>query len=206
MTLKVIDEFKSEQFLSKYLPVVKSYSYTLNSFKAESFLGKYPIFVKTISDKAVHKAKSGAVVECLSEKQFLKQKSLILRKAKLLTAKKIIIQEKVYGEELIFGVKEDNKFGRLIMLGIGGSSAEQLKDVVFRVLPIQKKDFVSMLNELKNKAIVLKLDSDKLWQFTNKLINFVQKHKEFVFVDLNPVIVDSNTGKPIIVDARIYTK
>ena len=129
-----------------------------------------------------------------------------MRKAKLLTAKKIIIQEKVYGEELIFGVKEDNKFGRLIMLGIGGSSAEQLKDVVFRVLTIQKKDFVSMLNELKNKAIVLKLDSDKLWQFTNKLINFVQKHKEFVFVDLNPVIVDSNTGKPIIVDSRIYTK
>lgn len=206
MVVKVLDEYKSEELLSKELNVVKSYVFSLNEFKEDIYSNIYPIFVKIISDKAVHKVKSKAIFELKSEKDFEKQKSFILKRAKLLNAKKIVIQAKVYGDELIIGIKEDEKFGKLFMIGIGGKYAEQLKDVSFRVLPITKKDFLSQLKKLKNQAIIKKIDENKLWLFVNKLINFAQKHKDIVFIDLNPVIIDADTKIPIIVDARIYKK
>lgn len=204
--MKILDEYKSEELLSKELNVVKSYVFSLNEFKEKIYSNIYPIFVKIISDNAVHKVKSKAIVEITSEKDLEKQKPYILKRAKILNAKKIIIQEKIYGDELIVGIKEDEKFGKLFMLGLGGKYAEQLKDVSFRVLPITKKDLLCQLKELKNQAIVKKIDENKLWLFINKLINFAQKNKNIVFIDLNPVIIDANTKKPIIVDARIYTK
>lgn len=204
MVLKVIDEFASEKLLSKSLPVVESFSFTLKEFQQDLDVSHYPIFVKIISDKAVHKVKSNALFQINSEREFEKQKSYILKRAKILKAKKIVIQEKIYGDELIIGIKNDEKFGKLLMIGIGGKYAEQLKDVSFRVIPIRKTDFISMLNELKNKAIIKKIDENKLWLFTNKLINFASKNK-VEFIDLNPVIIDE-FKKPIIVDARIYVK
>jgi len=204
--LKVIDEYKSEEMLSKHLDVVESFSFTLNEFKQELEVSRYPIFVKIISNKAVHKVKSGALFEFFSEQSFVKQKPLILRRAKQLKSNKIVIQEKIYGKEFIFGIKDDEKFGKLLMIGIGGRLAEQLKDVSFRVIPIRKTEFFSMLNDLKNQAMLSNLNKDKLWLFTSKLIAFANKHKEIAFIDLNPVIIESDTKKPIIVDARIYTK
>ena len=177
----------------------------MDEFKEEIYSNIYPIFVKIISDKAVHKVKSKAIVEITSEND-LKTTMRNFKRAKALDAKKIIIQEKIYGDELIIGIKEDEKFGKLVMLGLGGRYAEQLRDVSFRVLPITKKDFLSQLKELKNQAIIKKIDENKLWLFVKKLINFAQKNKNVVFIDLNPVIIETNTKKPIIVDARVYIK
>lgn len=204
--LRIVDEYKSEQLLGKYLPVVKSYAYSLLKFKHLDFVWDDTIVVKIISDKIVHKAKAGGVFEIHSKKEFLKKKPLILKKARLLNANKIIIQQKIYGVELIVGIKEDAKFGKLLMVGVGGRFAEQLKDVSFRVLPIKRKDFESMLDDLKNQAMLSDLDRNKLWLFVRKLIDFVLKHKEIAIMDLNPVIIESDTKKPIIVDARIYVK
>lgn len=205
MIPKPIDEFKSEQLLSKYLAVVKSYSYTPLQFKNAEYIWDKPIFVKIISDKAVHKVKSGALFQS-TPKVFAKQKFEILKRAKALKAKRIVVQEKIYGKEFIIGIKDDDKFGKLLMIGIGGRLAEQLKDVSFRLLPITKKDFDSMLQDLNNQAMLSNLNKGKLWLFVKDLVKFVHSKngKDFVFIDLNPVIIDSDTKKPIIVDARLY--
>lgn len=203
---KVVDEYASETLLRKYIPVVNSLVFTPNKFKQNVDFEKYPVFVKIVSDRAVHKVKSKAIFEIKSKSDFAKKKASILKRAKVLNAKKIIVQEKVYGYELIFGIKDDKKFGTLLLVGLGGHFAEQLKDTSLRVFPVKKSDFISMINNLKNKAITLNLDVDKLWVFASKLIKFVQSHKNIKFVDLNPVIVDYETKKPVVVDARIYIK
>ena len=61
--MKILDEHKSEELLSKDLNVVKSYVFFFDEFKEEIYSNIYPIFVKIISDKAVHKVKSKAIVE-----------------------------------------------------------------------------------------------------------------------------------------------
>ncbi len=203
------DEYKSEQFLSKYISVVKSVKINVKGLKTFSFSTEnFPVFLKIISHEAVHKAKAGGVFEIKSQSDFSSKKNKILQKCKKLNAKFVILQEKIFGDELIVGIKEDEKFGKLLMIGIGGRFAEKLNDVSFRILPIAKRDFDSMLDGLYNKAITYKINRNKLWQFIKKLIAIVRNTKEgkrIKFIDLNPVILDANKeGKPIVVDARIY--
>jgi len=207
MDHKAVDEYNSEKILSKYLNVVSSNQYDLHTFNKLDFKGKYPIFIKIISDNAVHKVKSNALFFVVSEKDFNKKKNNILLRARELKSNSIVIQEKVYGKEFIVGIKDDPKFGKLIMLGIGGKLAEQLKDVSFRSLPITKEDFYSMLDDLNNQAMISNLNKDKFWNFIEKLIVFVNNSgKKYSFIDLNPVIIDSDTKNPIVVDARLYIK
>lgn len=203
------DEYKSELFLAKYIPVVKSVKINVKDLKTFSFSNvNFPCFLKIISDKAVHKVKCGLVFELKSLNDFIKNRNKILLLSKKYSAKFVIMQEKVFGEELIVGIKEDEKFGKLLMIGIGGRFAEKLNDVSFRVFPVSKKDFDSMLDDLHNKAIVYRINKIKLWQFIKKLITTATTVKEATkikFIDLNPVILDANKeGKPVCVDARIY--
>lgn len=208
MSEKVWDEYKSEQFLSKFVPVVKSIKVNVKDFKTESFpTAHFPIFLKIISPKAVHKARVGLVFELKSFLDFKSKKRKIFYLSKKYGAKFVVVQEKIFGDELIVGIKEDEKFGKLLMIGIGGRFAEKLNDVSFRVLPITKKDVTGMLNDLYNKSVVSKVDINKLWLFVKKLITALstKEGKRIKFIDLNPVILDSNKEcKPVVVDARIY--
>lgn len=202
------DEYKSEQFLAKYVPVVKSVKVSTKELTKDSLPDiKYPCFLKIISPKAVHKAKQGLVFEIKSLQDFKAKKRKILLLSKKYSAKFAILQEKVFGEELIVGIKDDEKFGKLLMIGIGGRFAEKLNDVSFRVLPCAKKDLDSMLDDLHNKVVGYKINRNKLWLFVKNLIatTKTKEGKRMKFIDLNPVILDANKeGKPIVVDARIY--
>jgi 3-hydroxypropionyl-CoA synthetase (ADP-forming) len=65
------------------------------------------------------------------------------------------VQEMVtQGVEIIIGLLDDPQFGPVIMCGLGGVLTEVLKDVSFRVLPIDRSDARQMLRELKGYSIL----------------------------------------------------
>jgi 3-hydroxypropionyl-CoA synthetase (ADP-forming) len=65
------------------------------------------------------------------------------------------VQEMVTrGVEIIIGLLDDPQFGPVIMCGLGGVLTEVLKDVSFRVLPIDRLDARQMLRELKGYSIL----------------------------------------------------
>ncbi len=117
--------------------------------------------------------------------------------------KSLVIQEQKKGVEIIVGIHNDKTFGQVIMAGIGGIYTEILKDVSFRVCPINTKEALSMLEELKMKKLLEgyrnlpRVDKKTLASFISK----VSKLKEVKEMDINPVIFDGKRYS--IVDARI---
>jgi len=120
----------------------------------------------------------------------------------------VLVQKMVKGSrELVIGMIRDAQFGPCVMFGLGGIFTEVLKDVVFRVAPLEKRDALEMVQEIKGAPILRSfrgmepVDVDLL---SSLLINIgrlgleIEAVKE---VDVNPLIVSGR--KPIAVDALV---
>jgi acyl-CoA synthetase (NDP forming) len=57
------------------------------------------------------------------------------------------------GIEVIVGVVNDETFGPVVALGLGGLLAETLQDVVFRIAPFEHDEALSMIAELRAAAL-----------------------------------------------------
>ncbi len=207
---RIYTEDKAEQFLSKYVKVAKGHP----TKKVEEALKlvkkyKYPVVLKIISEKALHKTDVGGVKVCKDEDE-LKQsyKSLeTISKRRRFKPYSIYVQEFVKGKELIIGIKKDDTFDHVIMLGMGGVFVEVLKDVVFRACPIDKKDAQEMIDELKGSKVLYgvrgeePIDMNKLKQMLVKISQIPIKKKDILELDINPLMCSEKDC--VVVDARI---
>lgn len=160
----------------------------------------FPLVMKDTS--SVHKSEHGGVIMDVTESSLESAYSH-------LKSKSALIQKQLRGIELILGIKKDPSFGHFILCGAGGIYAELKKDVSFRVLPIDRGDAVSMLNELEFGRYFAGLrgksfDAGSVINSILKLSSLVKKHPEIVELDINPLIVNSEGA--FIVDARILIK
>lgn len=114
------------------------------------------------------------------------------------------------GQELVIGAVRDPQFGPLVMVGLGGIFVEVLKDVAFRICPIERIDAVEMLDELKGKALLdgargqapVSRDAiiDTLLKIGGENGLLMSLSADIAEGDINPLIV-SSTGA-VAVDAR----
>jgi acyl-CoA synthetase (NDP forming) len=94
-----------------------------------------------------------------------------------------------------------------MMFGLGGVLVEVLKDVAFRVIPIELRDAKQMIEEIKGYPLLEgyrgsePADVSKLHDLLLKLSAFIEQHPEVAELDLNPVFAYSDGC--IAVDARI---
>ncbi|MFW6115250.1 MAG: acetate--CoA ligase family protein [Thermodesulfobacteriota bacterium] len=120
----------------------------------------------------------------------------------------VLIQEMIKGKrELVVGLIRDPQFGPCVMFGLGGIFTEILKDVSFRLAPLEKRDALDMMQEIKAHKI---LDAVRGMEAVDKellsemLINVGKIGMEIDAVkeiDVNPVIISGN--RPVAVDALI---
>jgi acyl-CoA synthetase (NDP forming) len=84
---------------------------------------------------------------------------------------------------------------------------EVLKDVAFRVVPINERDARQMIHEIKGYPLLEgyrghdPADVAKLEQLLLKVSSFVEQHPEVAELDLNPVFAYKDDA--MAVDARI---
>lgn len=209
----VYSELETEELLAKYLPVAK-HIVTKKVEDAQKYSKKikFPLVLKIISKDALHKSDIGGVIIVYEEKDFVKSynKLLGISKKKKLRLQGILVQEFVNGESVIIGLKKDTTFGHAIMVGIGGILAELLKDVSFRVCPVNEKDAEEMINELRMKSVLFgyrgqkKVNIEFLKKIIVKVSKIPLKHKDIEELDINPFVINSENGK--VVDARMLIK
>ncbi|MCX8197919.1 MAG: acetate--CoA ligase family protein [Candidatus Micrarchaeota archaeon] len=113
----------------------------------------FPLVMKALSPQVSHKTERGGVILGLvSAKQVQEAKSELLRRYQGVEIEGLLLQRMVLGKdsvELIVGGKRDEQFGQMIMLGMGGIFVEVMKDVSFRICPIEKEDALQMMRELR---------------------------------------------------------
>jgi acetyltransferase len=109
--------------------------------------------------------------------------------------------------EAIAGIARDPEFGPLIMFGLGGIYVEALRDVVFRIAPIDQQQAGGMLDLLRGAAALgatrghPAVDRRALTDVLQRLSQLALDFPEIVELDINPLI--AHAGGVIAVDARV---
>lgn len=207
---KIYAEDKAEKFLKRFIPVANGVL-THNLKEADSYAKKlnYSSVLKIISEQALHKTEINGVRVVKNRADFITNYNSLLGIAKKRKIKLngIMVQEYVRGREIIIGINYDLTFGHIIMLGIGGTLVEILKDVTFRACPIEEEDAQSMIDDLKLKKVLYGVRGDKpvniklLKQYLVKISQIPLKYKDIKELDINPLIINESIGK--VADARI---
>jgi acetyl coenzyme A synthetase (ADP forming)-like protein len=97
------------------------------------------------------------------------------------------------GQEVIIGATTDPTFGKVIIFGLGGVLVEVLKDVTFRLAPVDHETALSMLDGIKAAEILRgvrggeAVDADALADVITRLSDLVTDFPQISEFDLNPV-------------------
>ena len=173
----------------------------------------YPVVLKIVSPDVIHKSDSGGVkLDLRTASQVGKAYSEILKAIRTQLPEAHIQGVSVQkmarpGVEVIIGVSKDAQFGPVIMFGLGGILVEILKDVSFRIVPLEKRDASEMIREIKGYPLLEgyrgqeAVDVANLENLILKVSDFVENHPEVEELDLNPVFAYGDGA--IAVDARI---
>jgi acyl-CoA synthetase (NDP forming) len=173
----------------------------------------YPTVLKIVSPQITHKSDVGGVALGLASaaevgEAFDRVVASAKQHAPDATIEGVAVQRmEKQGTEVIVGVTKDPQFGPVMMFGLGGVLVEVLKDVAFRVIPIEPRDAKHMIEEIKGYPLLEgyrgseHADIEKLQDLLLRLSAFVEQHPEIAELDLNPVFVYGDGA--VAVDARI---
>lgn len=175
----------------------------------------FPVVLKVSSQDIIHKSDIGGVVTEIRSINELKEKfdqmqQRISQKVPNAKIEGYVIEKMESGIELLVGSTVDPMFGPILAFGLGGIYVEVLKDVVFRLIPIEREDAIEMLSEIKAAKILdgirgqPPVNKKALVDLLIKTSIFIDHHPEIEELDLNPVFA---TEKGVsVVDARIILK
>ncbi len=170
----------------------------------------YPVAVKVVSPQVMHKTEVNGVVLGLRNDAAVKTE--YERFAAMDGFQGMLIEEMVApGRELIIGGKNDDQFGPVVLLGIGGTGVEIYNDTSLRMAPLVPADVEAMIDRLQGRELIhgfrggLPLDIESI-------VNTVVRFSELMMmlgasvesVDLNPVICTPTSLT--VVDARFVLR
>lgn len=208
-----LSEYESKQFLASYqIPITQEMQVTneVSLIKAAGKVG-YPIVLKGCSSDIFHKTEKNLIgVNIRNEDEALIAFKKISSRMNG-TESSILVQEMVKGkQELVVGLINDPHFGPCVMFGLGGIFTEILKDVSFRIAPLDPYDALDMINEIKGHKIlgaVRGMEAVDINILTDILITIGKigmENENIKEIDINPLIISGN--KPVAVDALVVLK
>jgi len=172
-----------------------------------------PFVVKVVSPDILHKSDLGGVVAGLKNEIEIRQameeieKRINKKSPKAKIAGFLIEEMAPKGVEVIIGGLRDEQFGPVVMFGIGGIAVELMKDVSYRLAPLDKAEALDMMKEVKNFPLLtgfrgsVPVGMDKLADAIVKVSEIITEIEEIKEIEINPLIA-SDKGV-MAVDARV---
>jgi acetyl coenzyme A synthetase (ADP forming)-like protein len=161
----------------------------------------YPVVMKIASPDILHKTDIGGVKLNLASASDVRDAfDLIMYRTTRHMPDATIwgcqVQQMVKGgKETIIGMNRDPQFGPLLMFGLGGVYVEALKDVTFRVAPIDRREGREMLSEIRAYNLLRGVRGEKpsdLEAIADTMVRISQLVMDFpqiVELDINPLLV-----------------
>jgi len=204
-----LSEYESKQVLSAYgIPVTREVLVkdSQGLVKAAGEIG-YPLVLKGCSSDIAHKTEKGLIrVDIRNEQEAKAAFEEIM--GQMGAGAAVLVQEMIKGQrELVIGLTRDPQFGPCVMFGLGGIFTEILKDISFRVAPLEKRDALEMMQDIKGHKIleaVRGMEAADLDRFADILIKVGQigfENEAVKEIDINPVIISGS--RPVAVDALV---
>lgn len=163
----------------------------------------YPVVMKVVGP--VHKSDVGGVVLDVDSEARVREE--FERMIKIPDTVAILLQPMLQGVELFVGGKRDERFGSMVLCGLGGIFIEVLKDVQSGLVPICHAEALSMVNSLRGVKILdgvrgqEKVGREPLATIVERVSALLEVAPEIFEMDLNPLL---GSAKGVIaVDARI---
>lgn len=205
-----LSEHESKEILASYqIPVSKEIAVNNADtlMKAVQEIG-YPLVLKGCSSEISHKTEKGLIrLDIRNDNEAKAAFEEIVRE--MGDAKgSVLVQEMVKGQrELVIGLTRDPQFGPCVMFGLGGIFTEILKDISFRLAPLERKDALDMMQDIKGHKIIDAIrgmesaDKDMLVDILINVGKIGLENEAVKEIDINPVILSGS--RPVAVDALI---
>ena len=163
----------------------------------------YPVVAKVVGP--VHKSDVGGVTLNIRTPEHLALE--YDRMMGIQDAKGIMVQKMLKGTKLFIGAKYEERFGHVVLCGLGGIFVEVLKDVQSGLAPLSYAEAYSMIHSLRGYKILKGargqqgINEQKYAEIIVRLSTLLRFATEIKEIDINPLLAD---GQDIIaVDARI---
>ncbi len=163
----------------------------------------YPVVAKVVGP--VHKSDVGGVTLNIRTAEHLEME--YDRMMQIEGATSVMVQKMLRGTELFIGAKYEERFGHVVLCGLGGIFVEVLKDVQSGLAPLSYGEAYSMIRSLRGYKIIkgtrgqAGINEQKYAEIIVRLSTLLRFATEIKEMDLNPLVADAN--EVVAVDARI---
>ena len=163
----------------------------------------YPVVAKVVGP--VHKSDVGGVALNIRTPEHLALE--FDRMMSIKDATGVMVQKMLKGTELFIGAKYEERFGHVVLCGLGGIFVEVLKDVSSGLAPLSYGEAYSMIHSLRGYKILKGtrgqqgINEEKYAEIIVRLSTLLRFATEIKEMDINPLLADENDV--VAVDARI---
>ena len=169
----------------------------------------YPVVLKACSPNLAHKSDRGLVAVNLDDAASVRAAvAEVAKRAGDTPLDGYLVQKMLRGKrEIIAGGTREKLFGPCVMLGLGGILVEALADVAFRLAPLDERDALEMINEIRAQRLFDAIrgepavDRGALSQALIAVGRILIENPRVEQVDVNPLIFEG--ARPVAVDALI---
>ncbi|MBI4797933.1 MAG: acetate--CoA ligase family protein [Desulfarculus sp.] len=169
----------------------------------------FPVSLKAVGASLSHKSDQGGVVLNLGDAGAVEQAAAKMMKE--LKPNRLVVMSMISGgQEVIVGAKRDPSFGPVVLVGLGGVTAEVLKDVRLGLAPLADGEAGAMLDGLKGAALLKGFrgrppaSRPALVAAVMQVSNLISRLPQLWELDINPLLV--GPGGAMAVDARVSAR
>ena len=166
----------------------------------------FPVVAKVVGP--VHKSDVGGVALNIRSKEVLSAE--FDRMMQIPDATAVMVQKMLKGTELFIGAKYEERFGHVVLCGLGGIFVEVLRDVSSGLAPLSYEEAYSMIHSLRAYKILKGtrgqqgINERKYAEIIVRLSTLLRFATEIKEMDINPLLADADNVTAV--DARILVE